>query len=253
MIDPESFEIKPGTVRDYDALARFHYRATRPATIDRVFRVVLRTRSAVGRFLNRKEEELTLGVLVVSRPHLSCAMRNVALSGRYLGLDRTHAARLVNQEVRTISRVIVDPRCRGVGLAVRLVRRALEDATTPYTEAIAAMGRVHPFFERAGMMRFDPPVSREMSRFEAVLAQIECPAWTLASTRAVRARIDRLEQDRRDWFHAELRRFARTRGRGDQRKPSSLPFDETVRLARTRLWSQPVYYIHHSMNHAEER
>ena len=152
--------------------------------------------------------------------------------------------------MRTISRVIVDPRCRGVGLAVRLVRHALEDATTPYTEAIAAMGRVHPFFEKAGMVRFDPPVSREMSRFEAALAQIGCPPWTLASTRAVRARIDMIEQHRRDWFHAELTRFARTRGRGDQRKPCSLPFDETVRLARTRLWAQPIYYIHHSQNYA---
>jgi hypothetical protein len=46
---------------------------------------------------------------------------------------------------------VVHPQWRGLGLAVRLVRQALATMTTPYTEALAAMGRVHPFFERAGM------------------------------------------------------------------------------------------------------
>ena len=43
------------------------------------------------------------------------------------------------------------PTYRGSGLAERLVRHALATAETPFVEALAAMGRVHPFLERAGM------------------------------------------------------------------------------------------------------
>lgn len=63
---------------------------------------------------------------------------------------------LLNAEVRCISRVIVHPSFRGLGIGVGLVRHALDTATTPYTEAIAAMGWVHPLFEKAGMEAFWP-------------------------------------------------------------------------------------------------
>jgi ABC-type ATPase with predicted acetyltransferase domain len=61
----------------------------------------------------------------------------------------------VNGNVRTISRVIVHPQFRGVGLASRLVRRICEDCPTRWVEAYAVMGRVHPFFERAGMRKVE--------------------------------------------------------------------------------------------------
>ncbi len=59
----------------------------------------------------------------------------------------------VNQNIRTISRVIVHPQFRSLGLASRLVRCACTEATTRYVEAFAVMGRVHPFFEKGGMRR----------------------------------------------------------------------------------------------------
>jgi ABC-type ATPase with predicted acetyltransferase domain len=63
--------------------------------------------------------------------------------------------RFVNAHVRTISRVIVHPQFRALGIASRLVRRICEDCTTRYVEAIATMGEVHPFFEKGGMRRID--------------------------------------------------------------------------------------------------
>jgi ABC-type ATPase with predicted acetyltransferase domain len=61
--------------------------------------------------------------------------------------------RWANDNVRTISRVIVHPQFRGVGLASALVRRIVSDCPTRYAEALAVMGRAHPFFEKAGMTR----------------------------------------------------------------------------------------------------
>ncbi|MEO6436540.1 MAG: GNAT family N-acetyltransferase, partial [Tepidisphaeraceae bacterium] len=58
--------------------------------------------------------------------------------------------------VRAISRVIVHPQFRGLGVASGLVRRVLLDCPTRYVEATAAMGEVHPFFEKGGMRRVVP-------------------------------------------------------------------------------------------------
>ena len=192
----DSMTIEEGSMHDYARLARFHYRSDRPATVSRIFRISMREPPAGDPILSpRATSRAALGVIIISRPHLGCAMRNVALNGRYRGLDRKSAARLINEEVRTISRVIVDPRCRGLGLAVRLVRHALGRAETVYTEGVAAMGRVHPFFEKAGMLRFDPPLSREQARFESALDEIACPPHALASVKAMRARIDGIESE----------------------------------------------------------
>ena len=50
-----------------------------------------------------------------------------------------------------IGRLIVHPQFRSIGLSTWLVRTMCARATTRYVEAFAAMGRVHPFFTRAGM------------------------------------------------------------------------------------------------------
>jgi len=52
--------------------------------------------------------------------------------------------------------VIVHPQFRSLGLSSILARWMCEQCDTRYVEALAAMGRAHPFFERAGMTRFEP-------------------------------------------------------------------------------------------------
>ena len=139
-----------GTIRDYHELAGFHYLSGPPACHKRVYVV---RRPHTGR--NRRWRDLAsadlAAVLVVSPPLLTVRGRNIATAGRYSGADRREATRRLNREVECISRVIVHPTYRGSGLAERLVRHALATAQTPLVEALAAMGRVHPFFEKAGM------------------------------------------------------------------------------------------------------
>lgn len=89
--------------------------------------------------------------MLTSRPTLNGSWRRLAWPGRFEVGSKSEQARRINRDLRTISRVIIDPRYRGMGLARRLVRRYLDDPETPCTEAVAAMGPVCPFFERAGM------------------------------------------------------------------------------------------------------
>jgi GNAT superfamily N-acetyltransferase len=93
-------------------------------------------------------------VAVLSYPTVNSAARD-----RALGMTAWPAARklaLANRDVRTISRVVVHPQFRGVGLASRLVRVICDQCPTRWVEAYAVMGRVHPFFEKGGMTRHDP-------------------------------------------------------------------------------------------------
>jgi hypothetical protein len=55
--------------------------------------------------------------------------------------------------VSTISRVIIHPKYRGIGLGEKLVHDTLPQAGTPDVEAIAVMAKYNPFFEKAGMQR----------------------------------------------------------------------------------------------------
>ena len=138
--------IEPGTRDDYQCLAPLHYRAGRPAPavrILRAMRVVPGHIDASGRLL--------AGVLVVSMPTLNGVWRRRAWPGHFDTGDKSTNTYRLNQQLRTISRVIVEPRSRGLGVATKLVRAYLGNPLTPGSEAVAAMGRVCPFFERAGM------------------------------------------------------------------------------------------------------
>jgi hypothetical protein len=52
-----------------------------------------------------------------------------------------------------MSRVVVHPKFRGIGLGEKLVAETLSICGTRCVEAVAVMARYNPFFERAGMQR----------------------------------------------------------------------------------------------------
>lgn len=150
--------IRAGTLRDYDVLGGYHYRCGRPATMSDVWCLVDEREDAVSRYLGRRGEGVIVGVLVVSYPALNCRLRDVAIGDYAKVKDKRLRAKKLNREMRTISRVVIRPEWRGLGLASKLVGYALEKSTTRYTEALAVMGRVHPFFEAGGMSRHDDGV-----------------------------------------------------------------------------------------------
>ena len=183
-----------------------------------------------------------VAVLVESLPSLSCRMRDWATHDRYGGhLPPRPRAMLLNAELRCISRVVVDPRWRGLGLAVRLVRDALASPTTPLTEAIAAMGRVNPFFERAGMTAYPRPTHAHDDRLIAALARAGIVARDLARTRWAWRQIQSLDPATRAWLLKELHRWYRQNaGRSAQHETDPR---RQLDVARQRLRLEPVYFL----------
>jgi GNAT superfamily N-acetyltransferase len=224
-----------GTRADYKALASFHYLRHEPFSIGRVLVLEDMRPTIAGRFTPQSQTrtpQSVVAVLIESLPALSCRLRDEALGDRYRWADRRVSARLLNAEVRCISRVVVHPQWRGLGLAVRLVKWALATAMTPYTEALAAMGRVHPFFELAGMAAYRrwPRATNQRLREAMRFAGVEL--WELASVERMSGNVERGTRNA-ELLRRELRRWAGGR----------LTVKEQLELARDRLLCEPVYYV----------
>ena len=165
-----SWTIEPGTIRDYHAFEDLHYRGRRPVAIDQV----LLATSAEG----------VAGVLVVTRPVLNTAWRHAAWPGPQWA-DRRAAAAFVNEHVRRIARVVVDPRMRGLGVACSLVRAYLSAPRTSHTEAVASMGHISPFFERAGMRAVRAPLPKRHTLLAEQLASHAIEPWELMDAKVM--------------------------------------------------------------------
>ncbi len=240
---PKDIRIEPGARRDYERLRHLHYRPGRPGPITNVDRAVCSVRTVVGRFLQRREETRVVGVIVRSRPPLACVLRDVATHGRYRDLPARERAALINREVRTISRVIVHPQWRGAGLAVGLVRHVLATAETPYTEARAAMGRIHPFFERAGMTAYRRPRDPADARLIEAVEHLGLDARLLVMPSRLAGRTAALSVQERSVFERELRRWHRTghRNRSRERREADMP--AMLEVVREQVFVRPVYYL----------
>jgi hypothetical protein len=147
---PGKLTLGRGSPRDYFGLEQFHYIAKRPATWSQVWVV----RYHPDRHLVDRSRCRVVAVGVLSYPVPSCRPRERLLGIKHL--TRREKLVIVNQQMRTISRVVVHPQFRSLGLSGILVRCLCDHCDTRYVEAIAMMARAHPFFDRAGMTRIEP-------------------------------------------------------------------------------------------------
>lgn len=61
---------------------------------------------------------------------------------------------LISSDTRRISRVVVHPTFRGVGIAQKLIRHCIKESDVKI-DTLAAMAKYNPVFEKAGMVRVD--------------------------------------------------------------------------------------------------
>ena len=122
--------VEEGGFGDYKRLSVFHYRSSRCPPPRKIF-------------VLRRGDELC-GVIVYSFPSPVAFGRSRVWKGSFGELQR---------DVSVVSRVVVHPKYRSIGLGVKLVRETLARAGTPCVEALAVMAKYNPFFERAGMQK----------------------------------------------------------------------------------------------------
>ncbi|MGP1345104.1 MAG: hypothetical protein ACTS3F_00365 [Phycisphaerales bacterium] len=230
---PPNLTITHATTRDYHALAHLHYRHAHPANIAAIFKTTITDPHPI----DQHDEPHLAAVLVIAHPTLNAAWRSLAWPNRYTTRDRKLNAQRINDELRCIARVIVDPRFRTLNLATSLVRHYLANPITPHTEALAAMGAVSPFFERAGMTPYHLTPNAHNARLLDLLAHAGITTDWLAEPRhawqQLTTRIDPQLALR------ELNRWA-------QHTPSARPHPGPQRwlIACRSLLAHPIAYAH---------
>jgi len=140
--------IEEGTTEDWRRLAHFHYRSHKVAGVRKIFRLV-------------RGEELC-GVIVYCYPPPACF-------GRRLVLPKMSMKEL-NEKLSVISRVVIHPKYRTIGLGSKLVKETLHLAGTPYVEMPAVMAKYNPFAEKAGMQKIveQPPPKEALAIAETL-------------------------------------------------------------------------------------
>ena len=223
--------IVPGCLDDYNRLAHYHYRDCRPGPFEEIF--VLRNEST------GPDRKKTIGVVVYSMPSPRLQLRNTVTDNFFGGFDRNTQLGLINKNIRCISRVIIEPRFRGLGLASRLVRQTMPKMNVPIIEAMAVMGRVNPFLEKAGMKPFAFKPPKRFAQLLESLSMIGIEDNDLIDPQIVQRKLSRLSRTETEFIDVEIKHFLK--GYGSRRNmPPGL---EKTRYILSRLTDRPVYYI----------
>jgi hypothetical protein len=223
--------IVEGRYDDYKELARYHYRDAKTGPFTNIFTLEPKQHS----YLDAK----TIGVIVYSMPNPCLELRNVATNNFFTGLDRNTQIALLNKTVRRISRLIIEPRFRGLGLAAHLVRETMPLLNMPIIEASGVMGMVNPFFERAGMAEYRAPLKTSAVRLIEALNSVAIDESLFIDPIQVHQKIESLGIIERKFIERELRVFLKSFGN----KRYSVTSPERTRFVLTRLTERPTYYI----------
>jgi hypothetical protein len=231
----QNLRIVPGTKADYESLAQYHYRECSVGPYAAIF-------ALKGKFRTAEKIE-TVGVIVYAMPVAGCQMRSSAMWGLFTGLDRGTRLKLIGKNIRTISRVIIEPRFRSLGLAAAIVRETMPLMNMPFIESLAVMGRVNPFFEKAGMTRFDAPPSAGCVRLIEAFGVVGIDERDLIDPRFVQHRLSSLVTLRSypesRFIEHEMALFLQ--GYGQRRFMQ--PGIERTRFISGKLTDRPVYYL----------
>lgn len=231
-------EVVAGGRSDYQRLGRYHYRDNRLGVFAAIFAL-----KPAGRYKHRLGCE-TAGVIVYTMPSCGLELRNQAIGACFDRLDKQSRLSLINRNIRCISRVIIDPRFRGLGQASRLVRETMGLMDAAIVEAVAVMGRVNRFFERAGMTSYSGPVAQRNVRLTEAFSMVAIEADQLLDAREINRRIDALDKPQRRFIQREIARFLQSYGK---RRYSGAGIERT-RFVLSKLTARPVYYVWRNEN-----
>jgi hypothetical protein len=225
----EKLQIVPGGFEDYKKLARFHYRDSRPGAYTAIFAI------KIVKALSTEP----VGVIVYTMPSAGAELRNVATDNFFAGFDNRTRLSLINKNIRCISRVIIEPRFRGLGLASRLVRETMPEVDVPIIEAMAVMGLVNPFFEKAGMKAFTANMPRRCVQLVEAFSMVGVEKEELIDSEEVQGKLARLGQREGEFIESEIRHFLQSYG---ERRYERAGLERTG-FVLSKLTFRPVYYI----------
>lgn len=225
-------EVVQGDLADYRQLAPYHYRQEKPVAVKAVFTLKpKRPRGMLG--------SGPAGVIVYCAPNPRVELRTIATDGAFADLDKQTQLALINRNIRCVARLIIEPRFRGIGLAMRLVRETMPRMEVPIIEALAVMPQVNPFLERAGMQAFAPRTPVAHVQLIEAFSTVGIEADQLIDPTGVQEHIDTLDWPAVDFLETRIEQFLKSHGT----RRTMAPGLERTRYILNRLTHRPAYYI----------
>jgi ABC-type ATPase with predicted acetyltransferase domain len=174
-------KIVEGSTADWRELACFHYRSHRLPAPRKIF------------CLKRGDE--LCGVIVYCYPSPACFGRRQVLPRMQM--------RELNKRLRTISRVVIHPKYRSLGLGAGLVRETLGLCGTDSVELVAVMAKYNPFAERAGMRRIAVQVqAKQVLALAEILESVGLDRRLFSSVGHVQQRLKAMKEKDLDLVRA---------------------------------------------------
>jgi energy-coupling factor transporter ATP-binding protein EcfA2 len=212
-----------GRLRDWDAFSHWHYLGHgRPGPTAAVWLAKLDGRA--------------VGIAVFGFPHLLLSARKGVLPRVCEPREvLQHGAAYLNANVRLLSRIVIDPRLRGCGVANALLRHALSRVGVPFIECIAQMGEFTGFLQRAGFEhagKVQPP--RAVLRVRRLLEK-----------HAVSVRELMTAPEAHPHMQSALKALVNSRiesGHGQGRE-SHANHEVVLQSALARLYAEPAYFV----------
>jgi GNAT superfamily N-acetyltransferase len=121
-------------------IGKVHYRGSNAGIVRKCFKATIHVEIAAG--------------IVFVFPHFSLRGRNIAMP-EFKGKTTSEMVKKINENISRISRVVVHPKFRSIGLGAEIVKRALPKSPTRIVETLAVMAHYNSFFESAGMIRVE--------------------------------------------------------------------------------------------------
>jgi hypothetical protein len=180
-----------------------------------------------------------VGVIVYTMPSAGAELRNVATGNLFAGFDNQTRLGLINKNIQCRSRVIIEPRYRGLGLASRLVRETMPVMGVPIIEAMAVMGAVNPFFEKAGMKAFAAKKAVRCVKLIEAFSAVGIEKEELIDAEWVQRKIEQSGRREGEFIEQEIRRFLQSYGERRYEEAGV----KRMRFVLSKLTDRPVYYI----------
>jgi len=172
-------------------------------------------------------------------PSPALELRNIATANLFAGFDRATQLALVNKNIRCISRVIIEPRFRSLGLASQLVHQTMPKMNVPIIEAMAVMGLVNPFFEKAGMKAYKAKMPARCVQLVEALSMVGIEKDLLIDPQKAQERLGQLQGPEAEFIKLQIKNFLQSYGKRRQMQPG---LERTI-YTLSKLTLRPVYYI----------
>jgi len=219
--------------KEYHELSVFHYREPSLSPHNAIYAIK-------DMHPGRRRLGSDVGVIVYTMPIANLELRNIATCGMFEGFgQRRLQLQMVNSHIRSISRVIIDPRYRGLGLAARLVRETMPKLNTPIIESLAVMGQINPFFEKAGMKPYFGKTPPRNVKLTEAFGMIGIEDNDFVDAKAVQQKLEKLNAAEAKFIDRQIKIFLQAYGKR-RNMPGGI---DRIRYVLSKLTARPVYYI----------